>query len=993
MSHRRFNTRRLLPLMAGVFVAAFSFAFLINKDKTNNADAADLSKFNPGNIISDYVMSNYNSMTEEEIQAWLTAKNPCNNHDYDAYLRYSSEEPWRDWYWKDDHFVCISEELFGDGMVVGEGDTAAHILYETAQEYKINPQVLIVLLQKESGLITDAIPSSKEYRTATGYGCPDTAACDSKYFGFKNQVRRAAALFREVLDGGWTNYPVGINNILYNPNWDCGRLEVNIQNLATSALYRYTPYTPNQAALNAGYGTGDWCSSYGNRNFYHFFVDWFGNTQSGDMTNSDIPNGSYNIYSLINKNYQLSTQGNRIVNSNTEQDWSIEKQKSGFYTIKNNAKDLFLTAKNNGVALENKNNSTTQEWIIHKNSDSTYTIYALRNAMVLDVMGGANINNTNVQLYQQWGDDNIAQKWNIAKTNEENFIGKYYIYYNDTNKVMSIANGEDAENANIVAEEYDADREDQKWIIQSEDVGGYYTIINNKTGKAVDVSNGVFSNTTNVWQHSINKTCAQRWKVKENKDFYQIINACNGDFVLDLQNGISNIQIYKKLEIGNEHQQWKIREERKVVDYSGNYNIKYSEDKTKTILSTSDPVKVSTIGLYQVYDNSEHWHIEKNNDELSYTIKNLQTGAKLAIKDDVLTNKVDVVQLNNDAETCNTKWYIQKDGNGFFTIASFCNEKYVLDLRSGISEVQIYEKTDYHNPHQQWILDPIRQNYNGVYRIAQYSNWDKNIMTMDGNIVTDFYGPNNQYQQWEFKSIDGTSDYRIKNIYADKYIGFNGTIANKVNLELVDNDSQNCSQQWEVINGENGAVIIASACNRQYVIDLQSGLFNIQAYEKTNYNNPHQQWTLLDIKNNDKRDGVYVIRNSGDHNKVLEVEGYSKAQDANVKVGSYIEGEQSQYWIISQNDDKSYAIINQKSQKLLDVMYGVFENKSNVWQHERNDTCAQKWQIDKNDKGEYNISNACYLGYSLDLQSGISNVQIYERQNNTHQSWLLEKIE
>ena len=276
MSRRRFNTRRLLPLMAGVFVAAFSFAFLINKDKTNNADAADLSKFNPGNIISDYVMSNYNSMTEEEIQAWLTAKNPCNNHDHDAYLRYSSEEPWRDWYWKDDHFVCISEELFGDGMVVGEGDTAAHILYETAQEYKINPQVLIVLLQKESGLITDTIPSSKEYRTATGYGCPDTAACDSKYFGFKNQVRRAAALFREVLDGGWTNYPVGINNILYNPNWDCGRLEVNIQNLATSALYRYTPYTPNQAALNAGYGTGDWCSSYGNRNFYQFFVDWFG---------------------------------------------------------------------------------------------------------------------------------------------------------------------------------------------------------------------------------------------------------------------------------------------------------------------------------------------------------------------------------------------------------------------------------------------------------------------------------------------------------------------------------------------------------------------------------------------------------------------------------------------------------------------------------------------------------------------------------------------
>ena len=36
------------------------------------AGAADMSRFNAGNIMSDYVMSNKNSMTEAQIQQFLT---------------------------------------------------------------------------------------------------------------------------------------------------------------------------------------------------------------------------------------------------------------------------------------------------------------------------------------------------------------------------------------------------------------------------------------------------------------------------------------------------------------------------------------------------------------------------------------------------------------------------------------------------------------------------------------------------------------------------------------------------------------------------------------------------------------------------------------------------------------------------------------------------------------------------------------------------------
>ena len=287
MRVRRRDTRIWFVMMA-VFFAVFLFTFLRNS--FNNADeveAANLANFDPGNIISDYQISRYDAMTEEEIQAFLTAKNPCNNTKQGDYEYLTIRYPNLKWHFENGHFVCLSEELFGDEETIGEGETAAHIIWQAAQDYQINPQVLIVLLQKEQGLITDTYPNSRQYRAATGYGCPDTAACSEKYYGFKNQVRNAAGMFRAVLNGGWTNYPLGENYIQYNPNKDCGGSVVNVRNLATSALYRYTPYQPNAGALAAGYGTA-YCGSYGNRNFYHYFEDWFSGITDGGAEQSEI---------------------------------------------------------------------------------------------------------------------------------------------------------------------------------------------------------------------------------------------------------------------------------------------------------------------------------------------------------------------------------------------------------------------------------------------------------------------------------------------------------------------------------------------------------------------------------------------------------------------------------------------------------------------------------------------------------------------------------
>ena len=234
---------------------------------------ADLSKFQPGNIISDATFFNRGTMTEAQIQAFLQAKVPNCQSGYICL---------KDWY--DTSRTTAADAMCG-AYSGGTRERASTIIYKVAQACGINPQVLIVMLQKEQGLVNHTWPSDWRYTIAMGQGCPDTAACDTRYYGFFNQMYGAAwQLKRYANPAGTSQYftwyaPGKTWNVRWHPNEACGSSPVYIQNQATANLYYYTPYQPNAAAIRAGYGEGDGCSSYGNRNFYQYFNDWFGSTQ------------------------------------------------------------------------------------------------------------------------------------------------------------------------------------------------------------------------------------------------------------------------------------------------------------------------------------------------------------------------------------------------------------------------------------------------------------------------------------------------------------------------------------------------------------------------------------------------------------------------------------------------------------------------------------------------------------------------------------------
>lgn len=278
-----------------------------------------------GRIIDDAVFFNTNTYSANEVQAFLNAKVPaCDTN--------GSQSIWDDQYSDNVNratyasrrgvstpftclkdyvttFTTISGDEYCPGGLVGGTKSAAQIIAEASKNCGINPQVMLVTLQKEQSFITDDWPWPVQYEKATGYYCPDTAPCDPEYSGFVKQVYYGARQLQRYSKRAdlFPNYRPGrTSRVYYNPNSGCGYGDVFIQTQGTSNLYIYTPYQPNASALNNLYGTGDGCSAYGNRNFWRMFNDWFGPT-IGPLLRTSSSNTLY--YSDGTKKYLVSSFG------------------------------------------------------------------------------------------------------------------------------------------------------------------------------------------------------------------------------------------------------------------------------------------------------------------------------------------------------------------------------------------------------------------------------------------------------------------------------------------------------------------------------------------------------------------------------------------------------------------------------------------------------------------------------------------------------------
>jgi len=121
--------------------------------------------------------------------------------------------------------------------------TAAQIIHEAAERYRINPLIFLVKLQVETGMISKTVaPSDYLISRALGCACPDGGHCGSFDAGFVAQVDCAGELFRKYLDEieqdgkTWTGWAPGKGRLSQDD------ILVTPANAATAALYTYTPW-------------------------------------------------------------------------------------------------------------------------------------------------------------------------------------------------------------------------------------------------------------------------------------------------------------------------------------------------------------------------------------------------------------------------------------------------------------------------------------------------------------------------------------------------------------------------------------------------------------------------------------------------------------------------------------------------------------------------------------------------------------------------------
>ncbi len=295
--------KRLPSFLALVFTASLVVSFA--------APLTAHASFMSNNLIDDRVFDNTSSMTPQAIDNFL---NQFPGSCISSNNGFQSLDP-------------ISYTP-AQGYNYGPNTSAGNVIWDAAQAYGINPQVLLVTLQKEQSLVTggSGICVPRAYTAATGYGCPDnitshdynnvslytingtmvtsvTGTCvnaDSKA-GFSQQVIRAAWLLRfgEQRSKGNTGWNVQMSNSPKpGDHWDNSddpltcyggpMTQGNFKRCSSDSSP--TPYDGYITidGVSTHMDTGGTAALYwytphfhGNQSFVSIFEGWFGATRGG----------------------------------------------------------------------------------------------------------------------------------------------------------------------------------------------------------------------------------------------------------------------------------------------------------------------------------------------------------------------------------------------------------------------------------------------------------------------------------------------------------------------------------------------------------------------------------------------------------------------------------------------------------------------------------------------------------------------------------------
>ena len=463
----------------------------------------------------------------------------------------------------------------------------------------------------------------------------------------------------------------------------------------------------------------------------------------------------------------------------------------------------------------------------------------------------------------------------------------------------------------------------------------------------------------------------------------------------------------------------------------GTYIIKSAiNDKFVLDVSCSSQANGANVTLYQNNKTPNQQFKIKHLGNDYYQITMVHSGKSLDVTASGQTNETNVEQYSiNNPISKNQRWKIQKNSDGTYSFISECNNLY-LDVYTGSAKngtnIQMYK--GHGGNSQKFKLESLNSNSNasdknnnekkdttagsktlndGVYAI-KYALNDKYAVNVSGasqkneaNVALYEYKDFN-HQKFTVKYLnDGY--YSIVALHSGKSLDVtaNGQ-TNETNVEQYSvNNPASKNQKWKLQKNSDGTYSLISACNGLYLDVYASSAANgknIQMYQghggisqkfkfvPATYTNPASVQGSQTIK-----DGVYSIATASNENYVLDVEGGSKSNNANIQIYEKQSAKRQRFNVKYLNDG-TYQIMAEYSGKVLDAEYGGRESGKNVCQYALNtpSTTNQKWIIKDAGDGYYYIISKT-AGLYLDLCSGAArnsnNIEVYTGHGETSQKF------
>ena len=282
---RYFNMKKKLSLILSISFLATTFA------QTALAQQIPDPSFNPNLLITDEAFGDSGTFgSPAAIQSFLEQKGSVLANTTAAFLGKLKEPD-----------SATKTGLEDPEPNLGRLRTAAELIYDASVKTGLNPQVILVTLQKEQSLILGNFSSDADLQRALdralGFGCPDSSPCGSIFLGFYFQLfgafdstgsrylGAASSLmksFTTMQNGARVGRgpeidangsaagdnpavrtsrkgdTINLPNTLGGYDGVSPVQSVLLSNFATTALYRYTPHVFN-----------------GNYNFWKYYTLWF----------------------------------------------------------------------------------------------------------------------------------------------------------------------------------------------------------------------------------------------------------------------------------------------------------------------------------------------------------------------------------------------------------------------------------------------------------------------------------------------------------------------------------------------------------------------------------------------------------------------------------------------------------------------------------------------------------------------------------------------